>query len=229
MGQTTTTGVECSSQINNPDASECDSEAPAQQTRESTALQVVREPEHDGLPTATSQARVTSEVAHLGKRRLQPPAIERVTLMETTHAPRVKPSASTSKRAPITASNEDRLMKKMKNGSTCSPDRVDAGSTAWCRDGHASRVGHETHWCGSVDDDATEHEPVATYWSSKLSGWVVDLTQAPHGSSGSTTQTTSSCGAKDGCALVRKTVRMTTMMKAGKATAWTTGRRSSVE
>ncbi|KAF4129476.1 hypothetical protein GN958_ATG21335 [Phytophthora infestans] len=145
MGQTTTTEVECSSQSNHPDASECDSEAPAQRTREATALQVVREPEYVGRPTATSRVRVASRVTHLDKRRLQPPAIEKVTLMETTHAPRVKPSASTSKRVPITASNEDRLMKKMKNGSTCSQDRVDTGSTEWCRDGHASRVGRETH------------------------------------------------------------------------------------
>ncbi|KAI9998262.1 hypothetical protein PInf_002624 [Phytophthora infestans] len=70
------------------------------------------------------------------------------------------------------ADNEDRLMKKMKNGSTCLPDRVDAGSTAWCRDGHASRVGHDTHWYRSVDDDATEHEPVATYGSTPRKLWI---------------------------------------------------------
>ncbi|KAF4037986.1 hypothetical protein GN244_ATG09909 [Phytophthora infestans] len=64
MGQTTTTEVECSSQISNPDASECDSEAPAQQTREATALQVAtataagdRESNPDGDDTrAASEA-----------------------------------------------------------------------------------------------------------------------------------------------------------------------------
>ncbi|KAF4036985.1 hypothetical protein GN244_ATG10968 [Phytophthora infestans] len=112
----------------------------------------------------------------------------------------------------------DHLTKKMKSRPfTCLLDEGDAVSTAWCPHDLASADGGRTTlWLNAADDDIGP-APADTYWSSKLNGWVIDLTQTAPRSSGSTKQITRSCGDKDACTLVQTKIR-TTATKIRKVT-----------
>ncbi|EEY68513.1 uncharacterized protein PITG_04988 [Phytophthora infestans T30-4] len=104
----------------------------------------------------------------------------------------------------------DHLTKKTKSRPfTCLLDEGDAVSTAWCPHDLASADGGRTTlWLNAADDDIGP-APADTYWSSKLNGWVIDLTQTAPRSSGSTKQITRSCGDKDACTLVQTKIRTT--------------------
>ncbi|KAF4039074.1 hypothetical protein GN244_ATG08821 [Phytophthora infestans] len=72
----------------------------------------------------------------------------------------------------------DHLTKKTKSRPfTCLLDEGDAVSTAWCPHDLASADGGRTTlWLNAAEDDIGP-APADTYWSSKLNGWVIDLTQ----------------------------------------------------
>jgi hypothetical protein len=96
--------------------------------------------------------------------------------------------------------NGPRPVKRKKSRLSMSlPGKVDGARTAWPHDNPHSRNSIQERRSENAGDDDTGPGQVVTFWSSRWSAWVIDLTGQSPRHRGSTKPTTKNCGATDEC------------------------------
>ncbi|KAE9160216.1 hypothetical protein PF002_g32669 [Phytophthora fragariae] len=125
------------------------------------------------------------------------PALSLQAINKTAYPTAVVNVVSEQQKAPLQTTEDQRPSKRMKNQEfTCSPAAEGAARTASCPRSLGSPDWSRPKPWWSADGGDIAHALGVMFWSSKLSAWVIDLTETA--SCGLISGTTSSSGVKGG-------------------------------